>query len=75
MKSQLVAVTTDSTGTETAVASSPYFREKGRDRAESPVAAAALHALVESLQREGWRAVGRGDEWFSVKLRTTTNRD
>jgi len=68
VKSQLVAVT-DVTGTDKAVAASPYFRAKGRDRAESPVAAAALHALVWSLQQEGWRVVGRGDEWFSVKLR------
>ena len=72
VKSQLVAVASDMTGTEAAVASSPFFREKGRDRAESPVAAAALHALVESLQWEGWHVVGRGDEWFSVRLRTTT---
>jgi hypothetical protein len=67
VKSQFIAVATEADGTEATIASSPYFRwRKSLPPEESPTAAAALRAVVETLERDGWMPAGRGKEWFSV---------
>jgi hypothetical protein len=71
VKSQFRAVATDADGVQTTIGISPYFRWRGSDLPETPAAAAALRALVESLQQHGWRVEGRGDQWFAVRLRRT----
>lgn len=76
VKSQFSAVATDEDGAEASVASSPYFRWRtGSPPQESPAAAAALRALVESLESEGWTVAGRGEEWFAVRFRTELSAD
>jgi hypothetical protein len=68
VQSQFWAVTTDP-GADATVALSPYFRwRKSEPPPETPAAAAALRALVESLEDEGWKVVGRGEDWFAVRL-------
>ena len=76
VKSQFSAVATEAGGAEAVVASSPYFRwHKSSPPQESPAAAAALRALVETLEREGWTIAGRGEEWFAVRFRTEFDVD
>jgi hypothetical protein len=68
VRSQFLAVATDA-GAEDTVALSPYFRwHKSEPPPETPAAAAALRALVGSLEHEGWQVVGRGEDWFAVRL-------
>jgi hypothetical protein len=68
VKSQFFAVATDA-GADVTVAVSPSFRwRKGKPPPETPEAAAALRALVGSLEHKGWKVVGRGEEWFAVRL-------
>jgi hypothetical protein len=33
-----------------------------------------LSALVESLQRDGWRVAGREGEWFALRMRQSDER-
>lgn len=68
VKSQFCAVAPNA---KTTIGTSPYFRWRRSDLPETPAAAAALRVLVESLQRDGWRVDGRGEEWFAVRLRRT----
>jgi hypothetical protein len=76
VKSQFTAVATKADGAEATVASSPYFRwHKTVPPQESPSAAAALGALVETLEREGWTVAGRGEEWFAFRFRTELGAD
>jgi hypothetical protein len=76
LKSQFTAVATKADGAEATVASSPYFRwHKSVPPQESPSAAAALRALVETLEREGWTVAGRGEEWFAFRFRTELSAD
>jgi hypothetical protein len=68
VQSQFWAVPTDAAADAT-VALSPYFRwRKSTPPPKTPAAAAALRALVGSLEHEGWRVVGRGEDWFAVRL-------
>jgi hypothetical protein len=76
VKSQFTAVATEADGAEATIASSPYFHwHKSSPPQESPSAAAALRALVETLEREGWTVAGRGDEWFAIRFRTELSAD
>ncbi len=71
VQSQFLAVATDA-GADGTVAMSPYFRwRKSEPPPETPAAAAALRALVGSLEHEGWKVVGRGEDWFAVRLSRT----
>jgi hypothetical protein len=68
VESRFFAVATDA-GADVTVALSPPFRwRKGKPPPETPEAAAALRALVGSLEHKGWKVVGRGEEWFAVRL-------
>jgi hypothetical protein len=69
VKSHFFAVVTGADGTEATVTKSPSFRwHSSEPPPETPVTAAALRALVESLEREGWTVAGRGEDWFAVRL-------
>jgi hypothetical protein len=51
------------------VASSPYFHWRQRvPPDESGAAAAALRELAETLEHDGWKPAGRGEEWFAVRF-------
>ena len=44
-------------------------RQHGRPDAAAAVATALIaEALVGSLEHKGWKVVGRGEEWFAVRL-------
>ena len=76
VKSQFLAVETEADGGEATVASSPSFRwRQSAPPREWPAAAAALRALVEALEREGWTIAGRGEEWFAVRFRIELDVD
>jgi hypothetical protein len=76
VKSQFVAVAPRADGTEASMGSSPYFRWRGNEPPpETPGAAAALRALVSSLEHLGWTVAGRGEEWFAVRLRAPREAD
>jgi hypothetical protein len=72
--SQFYAVATDVDGTETVIGSSPSFRWLRKRLPETPAAAAALAALVDSLRDDGWRFAGREGEWFAVRMRQSDER-
>lgn len=72
--SRFYALAADLDGTETIVGSSPPFRWLRKNLPETPAAAAALSALVESLQRDGWRVAGREGEWFALRMRQSDER-
>lgn len=67
--SQFLAVTTGAEGVEATIGVSPSFRWRKAELPEFPAAAAALRALVDSLEQEGWQVAGRGEEWYAVRLR------
>lgn len=70
VKSTFYAVVGAGTDAEWVVAASPAFRWRRHERPpDEPVAAAALEALLTKLQEQGWHVIGRGDEWFSLRLR------
>jgi hypothetical protein len=66
--SQFCAVATDTDGAETILRTSPSFRSLRAELPETPAAAAALRALVVSLEEDGWRVAGQEDEWFAMVL-------
>jgi hypothetical protein len=67
--SEFFALETNDDGAERVLASSPSFRWRKRDAPiETPEAAAALWALVNHLQKEGWTLAGRGESWFNLRL-------
>jgi hypothetical protein len=72
VKSEFFVVETTFGSVETTIARSPAFRwRKGEAPAETPEAAAALSALVDQLEDEGWTPSGRGENWFNVKLQSS----
>jgi hypothetical protein len=70
--SEFFAIEVSPDGSRATIATSPSFRWRKRDvPRETPEAAAALRALVETLECEGWIVAGRGEEWFGLRLRAS----
>jgi hypothetical protein len=68
VKSEFYATTED--GEARPIATSPAFRWRKTDPPpERGTATRALAALVEQLEAEGWRATGRGNDWFALRFR------
>lgn len=67
VKSQLLAAPLEKSGEPDALAFSPLFRLRDQD-APTESAKAALHTLVEQLERDGWTVVGAGPRWYQRAL-------
>jgi hypothetical protein len=53
-----------------AIATSPaYWSVRGPVVPDDPQATAALDALVETLNEEGWEEAGRGPAWYARRFR------
>ena len=69
VRSMFLAIATRADGTDVGVASSrPFSWRKGEPPLATSTTAEALRMLVESLEHKGWKVVGRGSDWFAVKL-------
>lgn len=66
VKSQFVAIS-DREGKPAALFASPFFRSRGGAPTPDDARARAAHeALRETLAREGWELVSRGDAWYET---------
>jgi hypothetical protein len=67
VKSQLLAAPLEKSGEPEGLAFSPFFRLRDPG-APTESAEAALRALIEQLERDGWTVVGAGPRWYQRAL-------
>ena len=69
-ESRFVAKTQTSGDKDAIISSSPPFRwdDPTPPPSNLPRAARTHAALVHELKQEGWRTVGRGEDWYSLEL-------
>jgi hypothetical protein len=69
MTSQFLAVEFGADGVESTIATSlPFDWRESEPPPENPAAATAHAGLIDVLLSEGWGVIGRGEEWFAVRL-------
>jgi hypothetical protein len=69
VKAQFYAIEPSATRARRVIAESPLFWKRGGEPPTKHGAPASAHAaLIADLERDGWRVVARGSQWFHVQL-------